>query len=307
MGPIAEKLIRDINKVRKQKIIDLSAMRSARERMGNVIEARNKHLSSDIDPLHAIYVDMQHRIVDFFEQFSMLPYSIKFSKNYDAAEDFYMPSGPPMSPVTYSFFISYFAFDLGIGLKKETITSVMIDLYSTLGADQSILHVLKLMQDSYNGLYMHDGYDEGFIYLKEIYTNQTYKVFNPSGYQGYTGEIWLVRLLPSPFQNLFDYSITFTTPYIIMDMPGFKKDTAQPIFAYTLSIWLEFIERNLLEVKVKNDRYRRLMKHGLAKHYWLEYVTLAYVNHRSDMILLTGFPDQPATLPHHPSNERHDV
>ena len=40
------------------------------------------------------------------------------------------------------------------------------------------------------------------------------------------------------------------------------------------------------------------MKYGLTKFYWLEYIFEAYVNHTPDLVLLTGFPDVKASLPH---------
>ena len=91
-----------------------------------------------------------------------------------------------------------------------------------------------------------------------------------------------------------------------MEMSLNEKTSAQHnISPYAVSEWLDFIERNLLLIKVKNNNsYHHLMKYGLEKHYWMEYVTLAYVNFTSDMILLTGIPDQPTTLPHHLANEK---
>lgn len=44
--------------------------------------------------------------------------------------------------------------------------------------------------------------------------------------------------------------------------------------------------------------YERLMKAGLSRHHWTEYVMLGYVNHRPDVIFLSGWPDVPESLPH---------
>jgi hypothetical protein len=41
-----------------------------------------------------------------------------------------------------------------------------------------------------------------------------------------------------------------------------------------------------------------LMKYGLSRNYWNEFILLAYFNHRYDVILLTGLPDVPESLPH---------
>jgi hypothetical protein len=39
------------------------------------------------------------------------------------------------------------------------------------------------------------------------------------------------------------------------------------------------------------------MKHGKNKFYWNEYIIEGYVNYKSDMIFLAGFPDIPLSLP----------
>jgi hypothetical protein len=41
-----------------------------------------------------------------------------------------------------------------------------------------------------------------------------------------------------------------------------------------------------------------LMKYGLNKNYWTEYIFLSYRNHSENMILLEGFPDILSSMPH---------
>lgn len=301
-GPIATKLIRDVLHFKKQKIIQLSAIRDAKEYMNGISESKKKTNLDHLDPLHAMYSYAQHRIVDFFEQFSLCSYSEKFCLVHEASEDIYMPSGPPMSPVTKSFYTCWFTLDMKVGVKKETVTTIMIDLYRALDVDKTFLQVLELMQASYTGLYVCENSDDNFVYLREIYTGKVHKTLVTSAYKGIPGETWLVRLLPSPWPHLTDYSITFTTPYIIMKFPLGKP--ASHIARYSDAEWLAFIERNLSKIKVKKGQnaYTQFMKYGLDKYYWLEYVTLAYVNCTENMILLTGLPDEPEELPHHPTN-----
>jgi hypothetical protein len=64
--------------------------------------------------------------------------------------------------------------------------------------------------------------------------------------------------------------------------------------------WLAYFERNLGRTKIaeKELAYAHLMKYGLSKNYWNEYVFLAYRNYQHDMVLLEGFPDIPSSLPH---------
>jgi hypothetical protein len=64
--------------------------------------------------------------------------------------------------------------------------------------------------------------------------------------------------------------------------------------------WLSFFERNLEKtgIKEKVRAYQYLMKYGLNRHYWNEYIFEGYVNHEHEMILLAGFPDIPLSRPH---------
>jgi hypothetical protein len=251
-------------------------------------------------------MDTQHRIVDFVEQFSTLSLSNKFNKSYEAAEETYMPSGPPMSPLTKSYFWCWAAFDMTIGLKRETYASIMIDCCKSLGANSEFIMIFEQMQQSRMGLYINEGNNGTFVNLRELYTNKIIKTHSGSGYLGEKGEIWLVRLLPDPIGDYFDYSIAFTTPYVIIDFPlGKKTDGHFNQTFYSENQWVDFVERNLLSVncKDKEKSYNYFMKYGLNKVYWPEYIFQAYVNHTANAIWLTGFPDKPESLPHANDND----
>jgi hypothetical protein len=68
--------------------------------------------------------------------------------------------------------------------------------------------------------------------------------------------------------------------------------------------WVEFVERNLSRLKYNDvqQAYFHFIKYGLNKFYWPEYIFQAYVNHKSNVIWLTGFPDKPESLPHADDN-----
>jgi len=131
------------------------------------------------------------------------------NERYDEAEDIYLPSGPPMSPLTHSYFFCWAAFDMCVGIKKETYATIMLEFYKALKADPNLIQVIKCMQASRMGLYRHESYDGKFVYFHELYTNKTIKAHIGSRYNGIPGEIWLVRLLPDPF-GYTDYSIAVT-------------------------------------------------------------------------------------------------
>lgn len=104
-----------------------------------------------------------------------------------------------------------------------------------------------------------------------------------------------MRVLPPPFNNeLLDYSVVFTTPYVLGKI-GRRKE----FIPFVETDWLGYFERNLQKTRIdeKALAYEYLMKYGLRKNYWNEYVFLSYRNYRHDMILLEGFPDIPSSLP----------
>lgn len=305
-GSISAKLISDISKFSKRKVIDFSEIKNSKRQ---IEESLNKSASDSIEkenlePLFTMYSDVQHKVVDFYELLSQLPHGQKFCDMHENAEDIYMPSYPPMSPVTNSFFSSWLAFDMSVGIKKETVTTVMIDLYRKLNASPDLINLLSIMQSSYNGLYFHEGSENGIVYLREIFTNERHNVFVPSGYKGKEGEVWLVRLLSSPFTNIINYKVAFSTPYVLMDIPVASYGSKTDASFYNPKIWHDFIERNLFKIKAKTaeQRYFKFMKYGLDKHYWLEFVFVSFVNFTNEMILLSGFPDKPETLIHHSHN-----
>ncbi len=304
-GPISGKIISELKKLKQQKITDLRDHMAARDYCKTLEEERKNNNLHGLDVLHAIYVDAHNHTVGFFDLVSNLRQAHKLCDKFEKASDIYMPSWPPMSPISTSFFNCWFAYDMTVGIKKETITSVFIDVSRLLGASQEFIDLLEIMLASRNGLYVNEGCDNRFVYLREIYTKQLHKTVSSSGYKGKPGEIWLVRLLPDPTKKYFDYFVTFTSPYIIMHSGSdHSLGSSVHLSTYSIAQWQEFIDRNITSGKENDlqDAYYAFMKYGSSMHYWLEYVFVAYVNHSSDMILLTGFPDRPKTLPHHSVN-----
>jgi len=146
------------------------------------------------------------------------------------------------------------------------------------------------------GVYRVEGKSDRFVLLRELITNTEIKAISASGYLGRSGEVWFARVLPSPFEpSLFDYSVVFTTPYLLGKL-GPRRE-------FMMSVeedWLAYFRRSLPKMKKQTEQlaYHDLMKYGLSRNYWNEYIFLSYRNHRQDMIFLEGFPDMPASLPH---------
>ena len=242
-------------------------------------------IKDGMDPVHAAYAFVQHISSSFAEGVSQLPEMKAYAKVVGAAEDEYMPSGPPMSPLTASFFTTWAFYDLRFD-GTDTIASCQIEANDVICMNPDQLDALKKLADSRMGIYEHVGMDGSHVRLKELVANDEFTCHSASGYRGRTGEVWYVRLLPPLLPDLARYHVVFTTPYILTEA---RKDD-----------WIQFLHRSMGQVKSGDDRQAlyRLLKYGPEPNYWNEFVFQAYHHHRPDAIFLAGIPDLKATLPH---------
>jgi len=241
-------------------------------------------IKEGMDPLHAAYAFVQHISSAFGESVSQLPEMKKYAKVVGAAEEEYMPSGPPMSPLTGSFFTTWAFYDLRFD-GTDTLASCQIEANDVIGMNPDPLDALKKLAASRMGIYEQVGRDGPHVRLRELLTNDDFTCHVASGYRGRTGELWYVRLLPPLLPDLACYHVAFTTPYILMAR---KAD------------WLQFLQRSLMQFNLVDERdgLYRLLKHGPEPNDWNEFVFKAYHHHQPDAIFLAGIPDREATLPH---------
>jgi len=222
----------------------------------------------------------------FAEGVSQLPEMKAYYKVAAAAEDEYMPAGPPISPLTASFFTTWAFYDLRIGNSGETIGGCQIDLNDLIWFNTDQLDALKKLNHSRMGVYEHIGFDGPHIRLRELITDDEFVCHNASNYRGQQGELWYVRLLPPLVPEHATYHIAFTTPYILI---GNDKPE-----------WTQFLRRSIVRLKADDERESlyELLKYGLDLNYWNEFVFRAYHHHNAQAIFLTGIPDLRDTLPH---------
>lgn len=288
--PIADKLIKKMNRYVRGKVVDLNAVMASRKNA----EALQKTVASrddlaDFHPAHATYIYAQNQTSVMAEQLTALKEMDRFARLISQAEEEYMPSGPPMSPLTTSFFTCWALFDACVGLAEETIGTTTMAVGSALGMHEELVRVIGLMQESRMAVYVHEGADRDTIVLRDLITGQACKAICPSGYRGRSGELWYARVLPPPVPG-FEEHVVFTTPYLLIE-PGERE-------------WLAYFHRTLPDAPAR-DRiaaYEHHMKFGPARNYWSEFVLEAYVNHRSDVIFLRGLPDVPESRPHSSAN-----
>ena len=237
------------------------------------------------DPIHSVYVHVQNITSVFAENVSVLPELSAYYKIVEKAEDEYMPAGPPMSPLTRSYFTTWAFFDVRFGPDKETMGTCLLDLSDLLDMDPRIVEATREFQQSRMGVYEHLGSAGGRCRLNELITDREIVCYCTSGYAGRPGELWYVRACP-PLWGLADYWVTVTTPYILTGM--------------TKADWVAYLNRAMLQVNAKDDekKLHRLMKYGLSANHWNEYIFLAYHHHQHDAIFLAGIPDVKGSLPH---------
>lgn len=237
------------------------------------------------DPLHSVYISVQVITSVFAECVSVLPELKTYYKIVEAAEDEYMPDGPPMSPLTRSFFTTWAFFDLRLGSDHETIGTCMLDLAEQLGIDPSMTDALRQYQNSRMGIYEHCGTASNRIQFEELVTGRKLSGICPSGYTGKPGELWYVRFCP-PVADFGDYYVAVTTPYVLTKA--------------TKTDWTAYLNRAMLNLEVQDEGQRlyELLKYGSWTHHWNEFVFKAFHHAQCEAIFLAGIPDVKGSLPH---------
>lgn len=281
--PIAKKVLAKMKLNWQRKVVNIKnvvAGRGIAEELQKTIVSRKE--LADFHPAHAAYAYTQNQVSVISEQLTALKEMALFADIISKAEDLYMPSAPPMSPLTTSYFTCWAFFDACVGAANETIGSTILEVGTFLGMHPELLRLIRLMQDSRMGFYIHRGIKGDVNVLEDLVTAAEYRAIVPAGYKGRKNENWYVRLLPPPMPGGKEH-VVFTTPYIVV----------HPDFAD----WLAYFRRTFPATAGFGD-YERHMKYGPTREYWNDYVFEAYVNHQSDAIFLAGLPDIPESRPH---------
>ncbi|MCP5069853.1 MAG: hypothetical protein GY946_25070 [bacterium] len=283
--PIASKLVKRMNRYVKGKVVDLKAFQTGKENAAELQKTvATRQELADYHPAHAIYIYAQNQVSVMSEQLTALQEMDRFGRVISKAEDDYMPGGPPMSPLTTSFFTCWAFFDVCVGLAKETIGTTTMAVGTAFGMHKEFVRVIGLMQESRMGVYAHEGAQGDTVVLRELVTDTVCRALVPSGYRGRKGELWYVRVLPPALPGIEEH-VVFTTPYVLME---------------PASEWHAYFRRTLPDAPAEDRiaRYEHLMKFGPARDFWTEFVFEAYLNHRSNVIFLKGLPDVAESRPH---------
>lgn len=287
--PIASKIIAELKRygAEKSNVIDFQAVKAVRaevERMnGDDGEA------SESDPACAYYLSGIKLMTLLGNSLAHHPALAKLMDKIEAADEEYMPSGPPMSPITRSLFISWSLLDLPQGIGRETVGSIAEASQRAIAGDVAALEVMAVLNRSRLGLFVQETKSAGNrLRLRELVTGNVGEFACDSGYRGEPGDVLLVRTLPPP-ASVLGHGAIIMTPYQIVS-PG--EDA-----------WLAYFERTLplLGMTDRAKAYEHLMKWGLGKlgeRYWMEYIFEAYANHSESTVFLKGLPDVASSRPH---------
>jgi hypothetical protein len=281
--PIAEKIIARIRQSTRRKVVNI----------GNVIRGRamaedlQKTIASQqelarLHPAQAVYVLAQNQVSVLSQQLTALKWMAPFTEIVTEAENLYMPSAPPMSPLTTSFFTCWAFFDACAGPASETIGTTILEVGAACGMHPDLLRLIRVMQESRMGFYIHRGREGDLSILEDLVTGDAHRAIVPAGYSGRKGEIWYVRILPPPLAGGTEH-VVFTAPYLVLH-PAVHD-------------WMAYFRRALPATALVAD-YELHMKYGPTRNYWNDYVFEAYVNHRPEVIFLAGLPDDPESRPH---------
>ena len=233
------------------------------------------------DPLHAAYVAAQNFTSVFAEAVSQFPEFDPYCRLVGPAEEEYMPGGPPMSPLTMSYFTAWAFFDVRFGPDGETIGGCLLDVADLLEMDPFTVETIRRFQGSRMGVYEHCGAEGARCRLKELVTDDDFTCHVAAGYRGKAGELWYVRLCP-PLHGLADYHVAFTTPYVLS---GFCK-----------ADWTAYLNKSLLGSADTRKALHEFLKFGKGPNAWNEFIFRAYHHHQADAIFLAGLPDVKSSL-----------
>jgi hypothetical protein len=215
-GPIARRVLERMRQQVRTKVTNLAAFREGNayaEALQSSVVAPDQ--LEDTHPSHAIYVHVQNQMSVMAEQLLQLREMKAFVKLVGSAEDEYMPSWPPMSPVTKSFFWCWANFDAAVNAHRETIGSVTLRIAAEFGVHPTMLTLMRTLTESRMGVYRVEGYRGSKTQMRELMTDQLCSAVSESGYTGGVGELWFARVLPPAVPGQSDH-VVFTSPYVLI-------------------------------------------------------------------------------------------
>ncbi len=296
MGSVADKIAQKVLAYRGSQAADLAVWQEVRKiALETGFDGKGPLPARlfGVEPCHGLYALTHHIALIMSEPIFVLREAKGYVRIVGDAQDEYLPAGPPMSPLTDSYFSLWKLFDVRFGSSRETMGSCILRILSEFDSLPWLVDILELMHRSRMGFFVHCGNEEAGVRLREVGTAEVISGVVPAGYAGSKGEIWFARVLPPP-HPLCRRHVVLTTPYVIRDWPE--------------RAFVDYLERELTKMKARkrpprtDDLRGELLKYGPEPNYWNEYIFCAYTNYQQDVVFLTGVPDRPESLPHAPAD-----
>lgn len=148
-----------------------------------------------LDPAHAGYAYTQNQELIVSEQLTALKEMAPFADLVSRAEDLYMPSAPPMSLLTRSYFTCR-AFRCLCGTGERDHRHHHCVGHRSLWHASWTFAFDPADAGVANGLLHPPGREGNVSILEDLVTSAVYRAIVPAGYSGRKNENWYVRLLP---------------------------------------------------------------------------------------------------------------
>ena len=283
MGKISRKLV-DAFQRQEQKSAELAEQFTAG--LNSDVPDLEELLDKGYDPDHALYVIAQNFTSDFAEAISAMDDLDDYANTVNDLDDMYLPQGPPLSPLTTSYFTLWALFDLQFGEDRETVGECLAESLEFMNAPPQMVGVVNNLCRSRMGIYENCGTVGPNVRLRELVTGDEFLCYSTAGYQGAKGELWFARLCP-PIAPGNERYVVMTTPYVL--------------FGSSSADWTASLNKSLIGMPGdKRDALRDLFKHGQPSDAcsWHEFVFQAYHHSQFDAIFLAGLPDVPSSRPH---------
>lgn len=203
IGPIARKVVAELRKHKRRTVVDIASWREAEQTAKEVLDGASPPPGGEaLPPAFAVYSFVTNFAVGLVEILQELPQLRRFVDRIEEAEDEYMPGGPPMSPLTKTFFWHGMLWDLTVGVQRETLGSILVAMARTLEMDSGFVSILEKLSASRLGLHVLEQRTEDQIVLRELVTEERASSICPAGYDGSPGQLWLARVVPPPAPHL---------------------------------------------------------------------------------------------------------
>jgi hypothetical protein len=241
------------------------------------------------DPSFHAYAAANNVANEFASQALDILELIPFNNQLADLQEEYMPSYPPMSPVTSAFFAGWMVLDARDPYSALTLGELFTHHLQHEGKSECLRKAMVELNNSFCSFYEVTDVGVDGVTLWDIAGKQEIQCWNSSGYPGRRGEVWYVRVVP-PCVKGSNRSVTVCTPYVFRD--GYRRT------------WEDFFQRRLASTAGVGNSLGDYLKHGKWLGYWLEFVFQAFSGYSGNMILVTGVPDDAASLPHsHPKHK----